>query len=35
VRVIVKPERFPSSKEIVDPADRFVVEHTANWEARE
>jgi hypothetical protein len=35
VRVILKPERFRSSKEIVDLADRYVAEHTANWEIRE
>jgi hypothetical protein len=35
VRVILKAERFRSSKEIVDLADRYVAEHTANWEVRE
>jgi hypothetical protein len=35
VRVILKAERFRSSKEIVELADRFVAEHTANWELRE
>jgi hypothetical protein len=35
VKVILKPERFRSSKEIVDLADRFVAEHTANWEIRD
>ena len=35
VRVILKAERFRSSKEIVELADRFVAEHTANWEIRE
>jgi len=35
VRVILKAERFRSSKEIVELADRFVAEHTANWEFRE
>jgi hypothetical protein len=35
VRVILKAERFRSSKEIVEIADRFVGEHTANWEFRE
>jgi hypothetical protein len=35
VRVILKAERFRSSKEIVEMADRFVTEHTANWEFRE
>lgn len=35
VRAILKAERFRSSKEIVDLADRYVAEHTANWEVRE
>jgi hypothetical protein len=35
VRVILKAERFRSSKEIVELSDRFVAEHTANWEYRE
>lgn len=35
VRVLLKPERFRSSKEIVELADRFVAEHVANWEVRE
>jgi len=35
VRVILRAERFRSSKEIVELADRFVAEHTANWEFRE
>ncbi len=35
VRVLLKPERFRSSKEIVELADRYVAEHTANWEIRE
>jgi hypothetical protein len=35
VRVLLKPERFRSSKEIVELADRYVAEHTANWEVRE
>jgi hypothetical protein len=35
VQVKLKPERFRSSKEIVELADRFVAEHTANWEYRE
>jgi hypothetical protein len=34
-RVILKAERFRSSKEIVELADHFVAEHTANWEFRE
>jgi hypothetical protein len=35
VRVLLKAERFRSSKEIVELADRFVAENTANWEFRE
>ena len=35
VRVLLKAERFRSSKEIVELADRFVAEHHANWEVRE
>jgi hypothetical protein len=35
VRPILKAERFRSSKEIVELADRFVAEHTPNWELRE
>lgn len=35
VRVILKAERFRSSKEIVELADHYVAEHTANWEYRE
>lgn len=35
VRVILKAERFRSSKEIVELTDSFVAEHTANWEFRE
>jgi hypothetical protein len=35
VSVIAKPERFRSSKELIDLADRYVAEHTANWEIRE
>ncbi len=35
VKVLLKAERFRSSKEIVELADRFVAEHTANWEYRE
>jgi hypothetical protein len=31
----LKAERFRSSKEIVELADQFVAEHTANWEYRE
>lgn len=35
VSVILKAERFRSSKEIVELADHYVAEHTANWEVRE
>lgn len=35
VRVILKAERFRSSKEIVELADRYVAEHPAKWEVRE
>lgn len=35
VVVLLKAERFRSSKEIVELSDRFVAEHTANWEFRE
>lgn len=35
VREVLRPERFRSSKEIVELADKFVAEHTANWEVRE
>jgi hypothetical protein len=35
VRVVLKAERFRSSKEIVELADRYVADHTANWEFRE
>lgn len=35
VQAVLKPERFRSSKEIIDLADRFVAENTANWEIRE
>jgi hypothetical protein len=35
VRVILKPERFRSSKELVELADSFVVSNQANWEVRE
>ena len=31
----LKPERFRSSKEVVDLADQFVSAHTANWEVRD
>jgi len=35
VKVLLKAERFRSSKEIVELTDRFVAENTANWEFRE
>jgi hypothetical protein len=35
VEVLQKPERFRSSKQIVELTDQFVAEHTANWEVRE
>jgi hypothetical protein len=35
VRVLLKAERFRSSKKLVEIADSFVAEHTANWEFRE
>jgi hypothetical protein len=35
VQVLLKPERFRSSKEIIELADRFVAENTPNWEVRE
>lgn len=35
VQVKLKAERFRSSKEIVNLADHFVAEHTANWEIRD
>jgi hypothetical protein len=35
VRVLVRAERFRSSKAIVELTDRFVTEHTPNWEARD
>jgi hypothetical protein len=34
-QVLVRAERFRSSKEIVDLADRYVAEHTPNWEVRD
>jgi hypothetical protein len=33
--ILLKPERFRSSKEFVELADRYVAEHAANWEVRE
>jgi len=35
VKVLLKAERFRSSKDIVSLADRFVAKHTANWEVRD
>ena len=35
VEVLLKPERFRSTPQIVNLADRYVAEHTANWEVRE
>jgi hypothetical protein len=35
VAVIQKPERFRSSKQIIELADQFVASHTPNWEIRE
>jgi len=35
VRVILRAERFRSSRELVEMADQFVAEHVANWEFRE
>jgi len=35
VEVLLKPERFRSSREIIEIADRFVAEHTPNWEVRD
>jgi hypothetical protein len=35
VKVILKAERFRSSKELVELADQYVAAHTANWELHE
>jgi hypothetical protein len=35
VNPVLKPERFRSSKEIVELADKYVAEHTVNWEIRD
>ena len=35
VRLVLKPERFRSSKEVIEMADKYVAEHTPNWEIRE
>jgi hypothetical protein len=35
VEVLLKAERFRSSKEIIELADQFVAANTANWEVRE
>lgn len=34
VNVLLKPERFRSSKQIVELADQYVAGHTADWEIR-
>ena len=34
-KVVVRAERFRSSKEIVEQTDSFVAEHIPNWEARD
>ena len=34
VSTVLKAERFRSSKQLVEMADRFVGEHIANWEVR-
>ena len=35
VRTALNPERFRSSKDIFEIADRYMSEHSANWEMRE
>lgn len=35
VEVLLKEERFRSSRQIIELTDKFVAEHTANWEVRE
>jgi len=35
VQVILKAERFRSSKELIELTDQFVAANTANWEVRE
>lgn len=35
IRTILKPERFRSSKQIVELTDSFVAANQANWEVRE
>jgi len=35
VETLLKPERFRSSKEIIELTDRYVAETPANWEVRE
>ncbi|MGA8109965.1 MAG: hypothetical protein WB974_11045, partial [Acidobacteriaceae bacterium] len=35
VEILVKSERFRSTPQILDLADRYTAEHTANWEVRE
>jgi hypothetical protein len=34
VKTAIKPERFRSSKEIIELTDKYVAEHTPNWEVR-
>lgn len=35
VNLVVRPERYRSTPEIVEIADQYVAGHTANWEVRE
>jgi hypothetical protein len=35
VNPVLKPERFRSSKELVEFADKYVAEHAVNWEIRD
>ncbi len=35
VRVILKAERFRSTPQITEMADKYIAEHSANWEIRE
>jgi hypothetical protein len=35
VDVLLKPERFRSSKQVTELTDLYVAEHAANWEIRE
>jgi hypothetical protein len=34
VKVAILPERFRSSKTIIELTDQYVAEHTADWEVR-